>query len=497
MREYKEDRNSGSDERIRTADPEKKDRTRDPEYRDRTVSPDGKDRISDDDAEERRLERRRRHKREQLISVIVLLLIISVVAVLVSFGVSGIVKYLNKNPISFSFGKNSAETTVSTEGESALSGESAAPETHVTLEAPVATESASAEETETDYLSEVVEQSVSQMTLEEKVSGLFILTPEQLTGVSKAIKVGDKTKEALSKFHPGGIVYQGKNITDREQITQMIADTEAVSKYPLFICVTEEGGNESPVSSALQDLTEASDERSSENAADAMNAGRAIGSYLSEIGFNMDLAPVADLVTEEAGKESAARSYGSDPAHVTEMISSAVNGLQSGGVGACAKYFPGMGDSLGKGDHVVIEKTAEELKQSDILPFEAAIANGVTAIMISNACYTGIDSEEIPASLSSSIIKGMLREELGFEGIVITGDLSEKAVSSSYESGEAAVMALKAGADMLFIPENYEKAYEAVLAAVQSGEISEEDINTSIRRIYRVKCSSEVSNLSQ
>lgn len=439
--------------------------------------------------DDRRRVRHKRHMREVAVSIALLLLLIAVAAVIVFLLTSFIIKRVPHDL--FSRRSPAVESTVP-------ASESTSQETKVpvTLEAPE-TESAT-EETQVDYLEEVVDGYLSGMTLEDKVAGLFILTPEQLTGASRAQKAGELTKEALSEYKIGGLLYSDENISDREQLTALISDTTAMSEYPLFFCVEEEGGKNSPVSRKLDDITDAGspgEMGESGEAEQALNAGRSMGSYLNELGFNMDLAPVADLVSGEAGSEVRNRSYGSEPDAVSEMVTSAVNGLQTEGIGSCVKHFPGEGDLLGKDGSSVVEKSLEEIENESVKPFEAAVNCGVSAVMVSDKCYTAYEEGEVPATLSREVVNDLLRQKLGFTGIIISGDLSGKAVLKNMNSGEASVAALKAGVDMLMTPKDFEEAYNAVLEAVHSGDLEEDTIDDILERIYRVKCGFDLSDI--
>ena len=207
----------------------------------------------------------------------------------------------------------------------------------------------------------------------------------------------------------------------------------------------------------------------------------------------MDFAPVADVTMEGAESALGNRSFGSDPQVVGEMVSNVVGGMEGTGVSACLKHFPGLG-SASDDTHdgrVEISKTLEELKAVDLVPFSVGIEAGADFVMVGHATVQAIDGD-LPASLSGRVITDILRGELGFEGVIITDALDMTAITEYYTSEEAAVMALEAGADMLLMPEDFEAAYNAVLAAVQDGRISEERIDESLDRIYRVKCAGKL-----
>ena len=324
-------------------------------------------------------------------------------------------------------------------------------------------------EEEEDLLGGLAESYYSEMPIETKVAGLFMVTPESITGVKTATKAGDGTQEALNQYAVGGLIYFGQNILDKEQITTMLSSTASKSSYPIFLAVDEEGGDVSRVANSKVEVTKVDDMAAigaGGDASKAAEAGATIGSYLKEIGFNVDFAPVADVAVE--GSALGNRSFGSDPQMVGEMVAGAVGGIEGAGVSACLKHFPGLGSTT-EDTHdgrVEITKSLEEMRASDFVPFRAGIEAGADFVMVSHVAAPALDEDNVPSSLSKKVITDFLRGELGFEGVVITDALDMTAITEYYPPEEAAVMALEAGADMLLMPEDFEKAYNAVLAAV-------------------------------
>lgn len=319
----------------------------------------------------------------------------------------------------------------------------------------------SGEETPEEQISRYVEA----MSLEDKVAGLFIITPEQLTGVETAVQAGESTKEALEHYPVGGLVYFARNIQSDNQLKEMLANTASYSRYPLFLGVDEEGGQVARVAKALglENVGPMAEIGASGNVDAAYEAGAAIASYLKEYGFNLDFAPVADVLTNPDNTVIGDRSFGSDPVLVSQMVAAAVQGLQENGVSACIKHFPGHGNTAG-------------------------IEAGVDMVMVGHISAPGLtDGDKVPASMNEKIITGVLREQLGYNGVVITDAMNMSAITRYYAADEAAVKALKAGADMILMPEDFTTAYNGVIAAVQDGTIAEERVNDSLKRIFRVK----------
>lgn len=348
-----------------------------------------------------------------------------------------------------------------------------------------------------EQLDEIVNKCISEMPLNDRVASLFIVTPEALTGVGTVTQAGEATREALSEYAIGGLIYFEKNIKDREQLTEMLSKTVLCSKYPIFLAVDEEGGTVSRIGNSNIDVVKV-DEMSvigtSQDAVAAHEAGTTIGTYLKELGFNLDFAPVADVVTDGENSVLGSRSFGTDAAVAADMVSNVVQGMQEAGVNACLKHFPGLG-SAEEDTHdgrVEITKTLEEMQNSDFIPFQAGIEAGANIVMVSHVTASFVDTEGLPSSLSKVVITDVLRGELGFDGVVITDALNMSAISEYYTADEAAVMAIAAGADMLLMPEDFETAYNGLLAAVQEGTISEERINESLRRIFRIKYADKI-----
>lgn len=443
------------------------------------------------DRESNRESRRKRRVRNQIISYSVMVVILAAAAVGCTAGVRAAAGALQEQ-------KAAKEEARQAAAEASRAEESAQAEAAVAaLLDEENTEETTTEYTREDALNEMVEDTVAGMTLEQKVAGLFFLQPEQLTGVSQVVQAGDSTREALAKYPVGGLIYFKQNIQTEEQLTEMLSNTVSYSSFPLFLGVDEEGGRVARVADALKlenvgamgDIGETGDTQA------AYAANQKISSYLASYGFNVDFAPVADVLTNADNSVIGDRSFSGDPNIAAQMVSSAVQGMQSTGLSACIKHFPGHGDTAGDSHTGAAEttRTKEEMEGTEFLPFKAGIEAGADMVMVGHISAPELNGgEKIPASLSENVITGILRNEWGYDGIVITDAMNMGAVTEYYESDVAAIMALKAGADMVMMPENFEMAYEGVLKAVQDGTISEERVNDSLKRIYRVKLRNRV-----
>ena len=427
---------------------------------------------------DRREERRKRRQRNQIAAYIVLILMIAAVAA----GIVFLVRFL---------AGNSRQKEAAADNQSRVEEIFASEETIQVQEPAETVEEMSAEQ----KLDEIVNAGIEVMPLEDKVAGLFIVEPEAITGVSAAVQAGEGTQEALAQYAVGGLIYFSKNIQSGEQLSQMIDNTLLYTKYPLFIAVDEEGGSVARLADAGlgQTVDSAQTIGESGDPNNAYQAGVTIGGYLSEFGFNLDFAPVADLANVE-NSVIEGRSYGSDAASVSQFVTSMMQGLSEQNVTACLKHFPGIGSSV-QDTHdglAVTDRSAEEFRAQEFTVFQAGIDAGAEMIMVGHMAAPSLTGDNTPCSLSQAVVTDILRNEMNYDGVIITDALNMSAISQYYSADEAAVLALRAGCDMLLMPEDFETAYNGVLQAVQEGTISEERINDSLRRIYRIKYADKV-----
>ncbi len=337
-----------------------------------------------------------------------------------------------------------------------------------------------------------VEEILEGMTLEDKVYQMMFVTPEDITGVGVAVQAGEGTRTALEKYPVGGIIYFAQNFENREQTIEMIANTQEFSKIPLFISVDEEGGTVSRLgSNPLMGITKQPpmlEIGKTENPELAYETGATLGKELSKIGFNVDFAPVADVL-KEGNVETGSRSFGYDAENVSLMVENLVKGLDDNGVSATLKHFPGAGATTvdSHTGYSANLRTMEEIRNEEFLPFIAGINAGADFVMVSHMTLTNATKEKLPSSISKEVITEMLIEELGFKGIVITDSLRMGAITEHYSPSEIGVMAVKAGNDMILMPKDIQAAHQGIVEAVKKGEISEERIDESVRKILAMK----------
>ena len=289
----------------------------------------------------------------------------------------------------------------------------------------------------------------------------------------------------------GGVLLFAHNMKSEEQTRDLTGALQRLSMQtepaiPLFIAVDHEGGE---ISHAPWVAPQPAAARigARGDPAEARAIAEEMGRELLRAGVNTDLAPVVDT---GFGAAIGSRSFGEDPQLVARMGAATVEGFRAAGVVCAAKHFPNHGPAASD-SHVslpVVNHDLATLRSHDLPPFEAAIAAGVPMVMVGHLLYPAIDPER-PASLSKEAI-GMLRQDLGFDGVVVTDDLAMTGATGGGPPARAAVEAVKAGADLLIItslPERQADAYDAVLEAVESGEIPREQIEASVRRISKVK----------
>ena len=340
---------------------------------------------------------------------------------------------------------------------------------------------------------------LEQMTLGEKVCQMFLVTPETLTGFQTVTAAGNITLGALEQYPVGGLIYFSINLVDDEQTNTMLKNTTVYARenhdIPIFLAVDEEGGRVARIGSnpkfSVEKVPCMKEIGDSGDLSKAYDVGDTIGAYLSELGFNLDFAPDADVLTNPSNTVIGDRSFGTDAACVSNMMLEVADGLLDNGVIPCVKHFPGHGSTAGDTHQglAYTDKTLEELMSCELVPFQTAVDNGLPMIMVSHISVPSVTGDDTPASLSHFLVTELLREQMGFDGIVITDGMGMGAIEDNYESGEAAVLAVQAGCDMLLITADFPEAYQAVLDAVEDGRISEQQIDASVKRILRMKYS--------
>lgn len=334
---------------------------------------------------------------------------------------------------------------------------------------------------------DLIQNQIDNMTLEEKVGQMFIVG-------FNGYEVDDNIANLIKDKKAGGVILFSKNINTVDQTKKLIESLNALNgenKPKLFMSVDEEGGIVSRIPKEMGQFESAWDVGATGDLNYAFEHGKAIGETIKSLGFNMDFAPVLDVNSNPNNPVIGIRAFSNDPEIVKTMGTEVYKGLRKSGVLAVGKHFPGHGDTDVDSHFAVpfINKSINELKNLELIPFKYAIDNGMDMIMISHLYLPQLDSEYV-ASLSNNIVTKLLREELGFNGVVVTDDMIMEGVKGQYSTAESAVKAIEAGDDLIIVStgiDDQNSAIDGVTEAVRNGIISEKRIDESVYRILRVK----------
>ena len=363
-------------------------------------------------------------------------------------------------------------------------------------DAEVPTEAATEPETEpvTEPQLTVPEKKLASMSLEEKVCQMFIVTPEQFSDDTLVTVYDDLIDEGIAGYPAGGVILFAQNLETQEQTKELLSALQEKSfdtcGIGMFTSIDEEGGS---VARAAEKLGTTAFSPMSYYGAEgdtqqAYEIGHTLGTDLRSLGFNLDFAPVADVLISW-DNELGDRIFSDDPQVVSEMVSNMVIGLQDSGVCATLKHFPGLGAASGnthEDSAVYVSRTPEELRETEFVPFRGGIGAGASFVMVGHQIME-CTGEDLPSDLSKTVITDWLRGEIGFDGIVITDSQQMNTIAYVYTPGEAAVTSIKAGADIILMPADYRAAVEDVIQAVKDGDISQERIDESVMRILEKK----------
>jgi beta-N-acetylhexosaminidase len=332
-----------------------------------------------------------------------------------------------------------------------------------------------------------IEEMIKSMTLDEKVGQLVLLG---LNGT----RLNSEFERLITRYHIGGVVLFKRNIEGSSQLISFVESIKScnnVNKLPLFVSIDEEGGRVSRL--PLPKKFPASRIIGKKNSRDiACKNGGDIAKALASYGFNMNLAPVLDILTNPKNTVIGDRSFGNNPQIVSSMGIAEMKGMQDNSIIPVVKHFPGHGSTKVDShyDAPVVNYDKKRLDSFELIPFKEAVNNGADAIMTAHIYYPEVDSSGKPATMSKVFLTDILRGEMGFQGIVITDDIGMGSISKKFELKKASMEAISAGADMLLvcnIVKDQEAVMEALKEAVGDGTLTEERINMSLRRILKLK----------
>ena len=379
-----------------------------------------------------------------------------------------------------------------------------------------------ATETEFEYAADAA---VKKMSRREKICQLFMVTPEVLTDADLVTEAGDTTKAALENFPVGGILYSPRNFSGDEQAKKLIADTQSYSDVPLFIAVDDdgtvtrqegadstsqgnpqggpqggpeggpqggpgsggpeggpEGGPQGGPSNQSQDI-ELTPESAYDNALSVSQAKH-------DIGFNLDLSLVADVNDAIEGNDDEDITVND----ICELVKSAVKGYTAGGVIPSVKYFPGQQTNDEEDDAESIphlNRDLEAIEENELLPFRSGIGEGVKMIMVDHVIVDKLDDSK-PATLSDKVVPQLLRGKLGFTGVTVSDNMSAEIITDQYSRSEIVKGIFAADIDVILNPDSMSKYITAIEDALDGGDITEEQLNTKVKRILALKYESGV-----
>lgn len=328
---------------------------------------------------------------------------------------------------------------------------------------------------------------MEEMSVEEKVGQLLVVG-------MKGKSFNHEVDRLIRQYHVGGLILLGKNVSTPSGILQLLNESKkanADNEIPLFLSVDEEGGRVSRLPASMKKLPPAASIGKKNDEEFAYATGAYLAEVLQSLGYNMNFAPVLDVHSNTKNPVIGDRSFSSYPQEVASIGMSVMKGMRDNGIISVVKHFPGHGDT-----HIdshkslpIINKSLQELQQTELIPFQRAIDEQVEMIMVAHIIFPELDGV-YPSSLSKKIISGLLRDEMHYDGVIITDDLTMGAIVNDYTVPQAALQSFIAGSDLLLIAGDYQDqvdTLDVLIAAVKSGTITEKRLDESVRRILELK----------
>jgi beta-N-acetylhexosaminidase len=331
-----------------------------------------------------------------------------------------------------------------------------------------------------------IKEKVKSLTLEEKIGQLAIIGFD-------GTEMNDNIKELIQNYHVGGVIFFKENITSRSQTLSLV---EAMNNYngnavPLFLAVDEEGGRVSRIPSEYLKLPSSGYIGKKNNEVLSNKVGEALGDEVGSLGLNLDFAPVLDINSNPKNPIIGDRAFGNNADLVSRLGLSTMKGIQSKGIISAVKHFPGHGDTSVDSHKglPLVNNDLTRLRSFELIPFKKAIDNGADMVMVAHILLPKLDSQ-YPASLSKNVITDLLRKELGFNGVIITDDMTMGAITLNYDINKAAVTSLKAGSDIVLVCHDFNKektVLDSIRNAVNNKELTQEEIDDKVYRILKLK----------
>lgn len=339
-----------------------------------------------------------------------------------------------------------------------------------------------------------LQKNIEEISLNEKIGQMLIVGFD-------GQNINENIKSLILDNHVGGVIFFSNNVESLEGVINLTNELKKINtsnKFPLFIAVDEEGGSVSRTPNEFLAIPSAQYIGAFDDENINYNIGKIIADELKQQGYNMDFAPSLDILSNPYNTVIGDRSYGETSDIVSRLGIKTMEGIRDSSIVSVIKHFPGHGDTDVDSHYglPLVEKSLAELKELELIPFENAIKAGADAIMISHILLTKIDSEN-PATMSKEVITNVLRENMEFDGVVITDDMTMGAIIENYDIGEASVKSINAGADIILVCHGYENELNVINSiknAVKNNIISEERINESVYRILKLKEKYKITN---
>jgi beta-N-acetylhexosaminidase len=315
------------------------------------------------------------------------------------------------------------------------------------------------------------------MSLEEKVGQLF------------NVRLNEEDLDMIARLHLGGATLFPGNVRTAEQVRSLIADMQSRASVPLFVSIDEEGGRISKLNKLGGDYADASSIGEGKDPAKAYDQAKRAGEELKGLGFNMDFAPVADIWSNPENTVIGDRAYGTTPADVSPMVEAAVRGFAEAGILSVIKHFPGHGDTAEDShlERAVYKHGWERLESFELAPFKAGIAAGADGVMVGHIALPEIAGSNVPADFQPELLNDVLRQQLGFTGLIITDALDMGGITEEFGPAEAALKAFEAGADVLLLSVDPDDAFAAVLGACENNGDLRKRLDESVLKILAAK----------
>lgn len=339
---------------------------------------------------------------------------------------------------------------------------------------------------EEELLNKEIEDKISNMSLREKIGQMLIISTTKT-------EYDEEFDTLLKEVKPSGIVLFANNITTYDNTTALISKIKESAAIPMLIGIDQEGGRVQRIKDipdvnalTIPNMIEVGKTKNKEL---AYNVGTVVAKEIAAFGINLDFAPILDIFSNPNNTVIGNRAFGEDAQTVIDMALPFANGMKDEGIIPVYKHFPGHGDTESD-SHVelpVITKTEEELLEKELLPFKAAIENDAQMIMTAHIALPSITGDYTPATLSSKVINDMLRQDLGFKGVVITDAVNMAAIADNYTPEEVYKYSINAGVDIILMPEDAKEAINIIEKFVNDGTITETRINDSVKRILTLK----------